>query len=248
VADAVESKSAHIAPGAPSRALRETCRVVDGRIPLWPYHRSRLEAAGCSDTVLGDVEARALAAAAEWDHTESPRVRLSITVSPDAAVAVDVRRRLSTLDVPGGPVCVRVDVTDIRDLPVGAAKPADRAWWDEAQRRARLEGGHQAVITGPRGRVIDGGTATVWIAEGPVLITPPAPPAVAGVARAFLIQAAPDAHIRVEVEPVTWKRFEHADEAFLTNALAGVAPVRDRGGMVYRAVTELFEEMWRAAC
>jgi branched-subunit amino acid aminotransferase/4-amino-4-deoxychorismate lyase len=241
------AKSDRTVPGALSRALRETCRVVDGRIPLWPYHRSRLAAGGCSETVLDDVEVRALAAAAEWDHAESPRVRLSITVSPDAAVAIDVRRRLSTLDVPGGPVCVRVDVAGAPDLPAGAAKPADRSWWDEAQRRARLEGGHQAVITGPRGRIVDGGTATVWIAEGPVLITPPAPPAVAGVARAFLIQAAPDAHIRVEVEPVTWRRFERADEVFLTNALAGAAPVRDRGGMVYRAVAQLFEEMWRAA-
>jgi branched-subunit amino acid aminotransferase/4-amino-4-deoxychorismate lyase len=240
-------QSAHISPGAPLRALRETCRVVDGRIPLWPYHRSRLAAGGCSEVVLDDVEVRALAAAAEWDHTESPRVRLSITVSRDAGVAVEVRRRLSTLDVPGGPVCVRVDVAQQPDLPEGAAKPADRAWWDEAQRRARLEGGHQAAITTADGQVMDGGTATIWIAEGPVLFTPPAPPAVAGVARAFLIQAAPDAHIRVEIEPVTWERFEGADEAFLTNALAGVAPVRGREGMVFRAVAELFEEMWRAA-
>jgi 4-amino-4-deoxychorismate lyase len=237
----------HTAPGAPFRTLRETCRVVDGRIPLWPYHRSRLEAGGCSGAVLDDVEVRAFSAAAEWNHTDSPRVRLSITVSRDAGAAVEVRRRLSTLDVPCGPVCVRVDVAHAPDLPRGAAKPADRAWWDEAQRRARLEGGHQAVITGPNGTIVDGGTATIWIAEGPVLFTPLAPPAVAGVARAFLIQAAPGAHIRVEVEPITWERFESADEAFLTNALAGVAPVRDREGMVFRAVAELFEEMWRAA-
>jgi branched-subunit amino acid aminotransferase/4-amino-4-deoxychorismate lyase len=196
--------------------------------------------------VLDDVEVRALEAAAEWDDTESPRVRLSITVSDDAGVAVDVRRRLSSLDVPNGPECVRIDVATVPDLPAGAAKPADRAWWDEAQRRARLEGGHQAVIVGPDGCVIDGGSATVWIAEGPVLVTPPAPPAVAGVARAFLIQAAPDAHIRVEVGPLTWERFEQADEAFLTNAFGGVAPVRGRGGMVVRAVGALFEEMWRA--
>jgi branched-subunit amino acid aminotransferase/4-amino-4-deoxychorismate lyase len=233
-------------PGAPPRTLCETCRVVEGRIPLWPYHRSRLAAGGCSGAVLDDVEVRALAAAADWDDAESQRVRLSITVSGDAGAAVDVRRRLSSLDVPNGPVCVRVDVVDPPDLPGGAAKPAERAWWDEAQRRARLEGGHQAVIVDPTGDIIDGGTATVWIAEGPALFTPPAPPAVAGVARAFLIQAAPDAHIRVEVEALSWERFEQADEAFLTNAFGGVAAVRGRGGTVYRAVAALFDEMWRA--
>jgi branched-subunit amino acid aminotransferase/4-amino-4-deoxychorismate lyase len=237
----------YVTPGAPKRSLRETCRVVDGRIPLWPYHRSRLAAGGCSGAVLEDAGARALEAARQWDATESPRVRLTVTVSPDARVVVDVNRRLSSLDVPGGPECVRVEVESAPDLPAGAAKPADRSWWDEAQRRARAEGGHQAVITRPGGAIIDGGTSTVWIVEGAGLFTPPAPLAVAGVARAFLIQAAPDAHIRVAVESITWNRFTQADEAFLTNAFGGVVPVRGRAGAVGRAVAALFDEMWRSA-
>ena len=230
---------------APTVVLRETCRVVAGRIPLWPYHRARLVAGGCEGAVLDDVEQAAMTAAAEWDGASSPRVRLSLTVSCDGAIAIDTHRRLSSLDVPGGPVAVRVDVTEPPTLPAGAAKPADRSWWDEAQRRAVFDGGHQAIIVGPDGHIIDGGSATVWIVEGTTLVTPPSPPAVAGVARAFLLRAAPDEHLRIEVEPLRWERFQAADEAFLTNAFGAAVAVRDRGGMVLRAVDAIFDEMWR---
>jgi 4-amino-4-deoxychorismate lyase len=233
------------APGAPLQALRETCRVVAGRIPLWPYHRARLVAGGCEGAVLEEVELAAIAAASDWNGTASPRVRLSMTVSRDGAIAVDVRRRLSSLDVPGGPVVVRVDVAEMPPLPAGAAKPADRSWWDEVQRRAAFEGGHQAIVVGTDGNVIDGGSATVWVVEGTTIVTPPSPPAVAGVARAFLMQAAPDAHVRIEVEPLSWERYVAADEAFLTNAFGAAVAIRDRGGMVFRAVDSIFEEMWR---
>jgi 4-amino-4-deoxychorismate lyase len=217
-----------------------------GRIPLWPYHRARLVAGGCRDAVLETVEEAAFAAAAEWNGAESPRVRLSLTVSPDGEVAVDARRRLSSLDVPGGPIAVRVDVSDPPVLPQGSAKPADRTWWDEAQRRATFDGGHQAIIVGPDGAILDGGSATVWVVEGAEVFTPPSPSAVAGVARAFLMQAAHDINLRVSVEPVTWDRFVAADEAFLTNAFGGPVAVRGRDGMVLRAVAALFDEMWRA--
>ncbi|HEX9094338.1 MAG TPA: aminotransferase class IV, partial [Coriobacteriia bacterium] len=121
----------------------------------------------------------------------------------------------------------------------------DRTWWDDAQKAAQMEGGHQAIIVGPDDDVIDGGTATVWIAEGPRLITPPSPPAIAGVARAFLLRRAPEIGLRTDVEPISWRRFEVADEAMLTNAFGGAVAVRKRGGYVFGAVAELFEERWR---
>lgn len=235
------------AEGSPPIALRETCRVVGGRIPLWPYHYARLRAGGCSDGVLDRADELALAAASEWEGSGSPRVRLTITVGEDGAVSVGTRRRLSSLDVPLDPLAVRVEARELPDLPPGAAKPADREWWDDMQMEARHEGGHQAVIVGPDGNLVDGGTSTVWIAEGPSLFTPPSPPAVAGVARAFLLRRAPDIHLSIRVEPISWHRFEGADEAFLTNAFAGAVPIRKRGGHVFSAVAEAFEELWRSA-
>jgi 4-amino-4-deoxychorismate lyase len=235
------------APGAPAEALRETCRVVAGRVPLWGYHSSRLVAGGCGGAVLQRAEQLAVEAASQWEDSSSPRVRLSITVSPDGEVAVDVKRRLSSLDVPGGPLASRIDVAVAPTLPQGAAKPANRAWWNEAQRRARMEGAQQAITVTPDGFIVDGGTATLWIVDAAAVFTPPSPPAVAGVARSFLMKAAAEPHIRIAEEPITWDRYLAADEAFLTNAFGGAVAIRGRGGPVLSAVQALFDAMWASA-
>ncbi len=48
----------------PPMALRETCRVVAGSIPLWTYHRERLRRGGCGEQLLAEIERAALSAAA----------------------------------------------------------------------------------------------------------------------------------------------------------------------------------------
>jgi branched-subunit amino acid aminotransferase/4-amino-4-deoxychorismate lyase len=231
---------------APELPLRETCRLVSGHVPLWPYHRRRLEAGGCGEELLAACDEVVAQQASGWTGADSSRLRLTLVVSPDHAIDACIQRRLSSLDVPGGPTAVRVDV-DLAAPPVmpsGAAKPADRSWWDDAQRRARAAGGDQAVIVGPNGNVLDGGTATVWIVEGGGIFTSPAPPAVAGVARAFLLDALCAAGARVRVEPVSWERFEQADEAFLSNAFGGCVAVRDRGGEHTRAAAGHLAAVW----
>ena len=47
-----------------SVALRETCRVVDGGVPLWTLHRERLGYGGCGEGLLAEVDRVALGAAA----------------------------------------------------------------------------------------------------------------------------------------------------------------------------------------
>ncbi len=218
-----------------------------GRVPLWPYHRERLEAGGCDGDVLDRADELAVEAASQWAGSGSVRVRLTMTVDSSGEIAVDVRQRLSSLDVPRGPVAIRIDVDAPHPLPPGAAKPADRAWWDEIHRRAEDAGAHQGIAVGPDGDIIDGSTATVWIVESAHLVTPPAPPAVAGVARAFIANAAPDANIGLRVEPVSWDRFGAADEAFLTNAFGGAVAVRGRGDCVFGAVAAMFDALWNSA-
>lgn len=229
----------------PPVALRETCRVVGGRVPLWAWHRARLTSGGCSAALLEAAEKAALVAAAGHPGARAgQRVRLSLGVGADGAVSAEVSRELSSLDVVGGPACVRVDLAEPLDLPPGAAKPLDRSPWDRAQRAAYDAGAHQAVLVGPDGLVIDGGTATVWAVEEGVLVTPPAPPAIAGVARAWLLGRT---GVRTRVEPLAWERFEAAEEALLTNAFGGAAAVRRRGGSVCDTVAGLFAELWASA-
>jgi branched-subunit amino acid aminotransferase/4-amino-4-deoxychorismate lyase len=227
----------------PPVPLRETCRLVEGRVPLWEYHRARLASGGCGSDLLAEADRAVAEAAAAWTGPASSRLRLTLVVTPDGIAEATVQQRLSSLDVPGGPVATIVRVDAPPWLPPAAAKPADRSWWDEAQRRARWAGGHQAIIV-CRGVVIDGGTASLWTVSGGVVTTPPAPDAIAGVARAFLLDALSRAGVPVSVAPLAPPAFAAADEAFLTNAFGGAVAVRGRGGPVFERVAAIFAELW----
>jgi branched-subunit amino acid aminotransferase/4-amino-4-deoxychorismate lyase len=231
--------------GVPAVPLRETCRLVSGRVPLWQYHRRRLAAGGCGETLLDAVHSAVSREAAGWTGADSSRLRLTVVVTPGGRVDVRVQRRLSSLDVPGGPVAALVQVDAPPPLPQGAAKPADRSWWDDAQRRARASGGDQAVLVTPDGRVLDGGTASVWAVLDGELVTPPAPGAIAGVARAFIVDECACAGVPVRVEALDAAVLEEADEVFLTNAFAGSVAVRGRGGPVSETIAQTFARLWR---
>jgi len=229
----------------PTVDLKETCRVVRGTVPLWPYHRARLSGGGVPEAVLDALEDSMADAAVEWADSATRRARLTAVVHPDGTFEVVVAQRLSSLDVVGGLAAMRIHVSDAPQLPEPPAKPADRSFWDEAHRAAQARGGHQAVLVDENELVVDGSTAAVWIAEHGELITPPSPPAIPSVSRAYILDRAASADLRVRVEPFSWQRFKAADEAFFTNAFGGVAPVRGRGGALYSAVKRLFDhEVW----
>ena len=227
-------------------ALKETCRAMGGRVPLWAWHRARLEAGGVPAEQLALAEERVAQAAAQWAGAATRRARLTVVVTSDGAVTVDGAQRLSSLDVPNGPIVARIDVADLPPVPTPAAKPADRSWWDAAHRRAEALRAHQAALVDPGGLIIDGSTAAIWIAENGTLFTTPAPPAIPSVSVAFVRAQAERAGLDVRVEPIGWQRFEAADEAFLTNAFGGAARVRGRGGRQFARVAGLFAEVWAA--
>ena len=229
----------------PPMPLRETCRLVEGRLPLWTYHRARLARGGCGSELLAEADRVVAEAAGSWTGKASSRLRLTLVVTPDGIAEATVQQRLSSLDVPNGPETAFVEVGEPPWLPPGAAKPADRSWWDDTQRRARWAGGHQAIVV-CGGNVVDGGTASVWAVIAGVAVTPPAPDAVAGVARAFLLDALERVGVPTRVGPLSAREFEHAGEAFLTNAFGGAVAVRDRGGPVFERVAAVFAELWRS--
>jgi branched-subunit amino acid aminotransferase/4-amino-4-deoxychorismate lyase len=228
-------------------ALKETCRVVGGKVPLWPWHRARLAGAGVASAALDSAEQTVRQAAAEWEGAPTRRARLTLVLGPDGHAEVQVAQTLSSLDVIGGPLVVRVDVAEQPPLPTPAGKPADRSWWDVAHKQAEALGAHQAVLVAPDDTVVDGSTAAVWIAEGGVLYTPPAPPAIPSVSVAFVRAQAQRAGLDIRVESITWQRFDAAEEAFLTNAFGGAVAVRGRGGAMFTRAAELFAEVWDAS-
>ncbi len=224
--------------GLPPVALRETCRVSGARVPLFAYHLARLAAGGCGPGVLARVRATVAGELAGRVGDAAVR-RLAVTVQTDGGVRASLTEAPSTLDVPGGPVPVPVTVSAAPVLPPGAAKPADRSAWDEAQRLARqADPGAQAVLALPDGTVVDGATATVWIRKGDTLTTPPAPPALAGVAREAVFDLAASCGLAASEAHLTLADLDKTEELFFTNAFAGVVAARGRGGSAVVALRE----------
>jgi para-aminobenzoate synthetase/4-amino-4-deoxychorismate lyase len=209
------------APGLlPPVSLRETCRVVDDRVPLWRLHRARLAAGGVDAPGLAQADAAVHAALRAGGGP-----RLTLTVHPGGRVHAERSDAPSSIARPGGVRCAFVDLAAAPAAAPGAAKPADRSAWDAAAAQAHAAGADIAlVVVGDH--VVDGSTATLWVCEGATLVTPPAPPAVAGVARAYLLERAAAEGIEVRIEPVTRARVLAADALFVSNAYGGVALAR----------------------
>jgi branched-subunit amino acid aminotransferase/4-amino-4-deoxychorismate lyase len=246
VTETVSGEGRATRDGLPPVALKETCRVVSGgRVPLWPLHRKRLADGGCSEGLLAEADDLVALAAAEHSrsHPRTARLRLTLTVSTGGELSVEVVRRLSSLDVPGGPVGVVVGCDELPPLAHGAAKPADRTWWDDRQRQARALGGHQALIARD-GVLVDGGSASIWLVDGFRLLTPPAPPAIAGVGRRFVLREASTAGLHAEVIGLSVAGLDSADEVFVTNAFGGAVALRGRGGPVTARIADLFARVW----
>lgn len=223
-----------------AEALRETIRVQGGRIPLLERHLARLAAGGCDDVTLRAARQEAERTASRW---REPYGRMSLVVSRDGTPSAEVSGRPSVIDVPGGPTIAFVVVDGVR-LPPGAAKPADHSQWDEAH--ARAGGADLAVLLSAEGEVLDTSHATLWVRRGRDLLTPPSPPALAGVSRGVVFDIA-DAHgLRPAEARLTRIDMDAAEELMVSTAVAGVRPVRGRGGAASDALAEAFERLFAA--
>lgn len=233
--------------GWPVVALRETCRVaLDRTVPLWPYHGRRLAAGGCSDSILASVDRAVDMALAQLPRSISSRTRLTVEVDPVEGVSVLVQRRLSSLDAPRGVIGVPVTVPRLPDLPPGAAKPADRAFWDDAQRDAKAAGGNQAILVTPDGSVIDCATAAILVRAGDEVLTPPSPPAIASVALAWVLDASASFGVRIREAPFSIEFLRRADEVVYLNAYGGARADRRGGRSLACAIQAGLDRLWLA--
>lgn len=244
--EALLKASPVLGDGAPPIALRETVRVAYGRAPLLDRHLARLAAGGAGPTVLAHVRqavAEQLAAIAP----QAEYARLGVTVTPDGAVAAGISLDPSSLAVAGGPRLVPVLVADTPPLPPGAAKPAVRRYWDRAHHTAQLHAGDQAVLHTADGVIVDGSTASIWLVLGGQLVTPPAPPAVAGVCRELVFDVARQLGVRASERPLTLRDLDAADEVLLSNGVGLVVAAAGRRGPLGDAVRAEVARVFSAA-
>jgi branched-subunit amino acid aminotransferase/4-amino-4-deoxychorismate lyase len=225
------------------QALRETIRVHDGRVPLLGRHLYRLQSGGCDKGVLERAKHAALEAASSWEPQYG---RMTLQVSVDGTVDIDITSAPSSIAVEGGPVIVPV-VTAVPQLPPGEAKPADRSFWDDALTQAKAKGGDVALLVDTEGRVMDGSQATVWFVFGELLVTPPSPPALAGVSRFLIMDCAPMWGYSVEERVIHEHDVLLADEIFLSTAVGGAVDAHGHAGLVAPRIQAHIDRIFEAS-
>lgn len=239
-----------------SDGLFETCRLRQGRIPLWSWHEQRLREslsrlgfpATLLETVKADLQAWQRAAG-----TVDGVLRISLYRTAEA----DVQRRLEYRPLPASlPDGLNLHLCQLR-LP----DQTDRAGIKQLDRQS-LEAaasewaGNPAVDDGvlcnARGELIESTRANLFLRRGDVWLTPDlSQQGVAGVMRRLLLeQLLPQRGIDVRVQAVPLAVLAEVEEVFLCNAVRGIMPVVSLAdghwpvGSVTRQLQQTVEAMW----
>lgn len=121
-----------------------------------------------------------------------------------------------------------------------------------ARREARAQGADEALLTDPRGMVLEGSYSNVFAVIRGVLVTPPLEAGILpGVTRAVTLAVAGDEGLAVEERPLSVTELVEADESFLTASTREIVPlVRVAGRTVGEGrpgpVTRALHEGYRA--
>lgn len=121
-----------------------------------------------------------------------------------------------------------------------------------ARREARAQGADEALLTDPRGMVLEGSYSNVFAVIRGVLVTPPLEAGILpGVTRAVTLEVAGGEGLAVEERPLSVTELVESDEAFLTASTREVVPlVRVAGRAVGEGrpgpVTQALHEGYRA--
>jgi para-aminobenzoate synthetase / 4-amino-4-deoxychorismate lyase len=158
--------------------------------------------------------------------------RLRLSVEPDFAGELHSSIVVAPLDpnnvFPTGPFA-----TALQSFPI------DRGWgehkWADRDVLARAEAsagpGAVPLLITAGAEVLEASRSNVFAVTDRVVVTPPLDGEILpGVARAGVIDVAAELDLEVREERLELARLRTADEAFLTNALRGVEPVRELDG------------------
>lgn len=244
-------------PSAPeivdASGVFETCRVRGGRVLNLNAHLDRLAASlrtvgipvgGQSGLSLREVARRLREAAREiGDGFVRAAVRRGAATCPRASLPAEelaAGPQLLLYRSRGVPYCrrqVRKGLV-LRTVPtrapggeraVGQAKISQRL----SGILARWEGGSapEALRLGPEGHLTEGTASNLFFVKAGCLFTPPPWAGVLeGVTRARVIRAARRLGLSVMERPFSRHELFNAEEAFLTNVLMPVYPVREVDG------------------
>lgn len=95
-----------------------------------------------------------------------------------------------------------------------------------ATHEAKQQGGHEAILVGPSGEVLEGATSNIFVVDDRGLCTPPVTSGIlAGITRAAVLEAARRRGLSVHETSLFPKDLYEADEVFITSSIREVIPV-----------------------
>jgi branched-chain amino acid aminotransferase len=110
--------------------------------------------------------------------------------------------------------------------PAAGAKVANYLTSVLAIREARKHGASEAFIVDGRGCVLEGTTSNVFLVKGGQLVTAPEESGIlSGITRAYLLRAAAELGIHVDIRDIREQELPLADELFISSTLREVFPV-----------------------
>lgn len=229
--------------------LFETIKVEDGSPEFWDRHLARL-AEGCERLGIAAPEGDTLGREAGRLCAGDRRSVLKIIVTrgaggrgyrpPERPVPTRILSRHPWPDhAPAAwreGVVVRVCTTRLATQPLLAGiKHLNRLEQVMARREWDDPVIGEGLMLDTDGFVVDGTMSNLFIVAGGRLATPDLSlSGVAGVMRAVVLEAAAKLKVPAEVTRLTLDRVRAADEAFLTNSLIRIWPVRELDGKRYR--------------
>lgn len=111
---------------------------------------------------------------------------------------------------------------------LGRHKTTSRLAWDLAREEARAARADEALLVSPSGEVLEGAASNLFavLTDGTIVTPPVDSDVLPGVARAVVLACARAAGLVVREERLPIERLRTAREAFLTNSVQEVLPVR----------------------
>lgn len=223
--------------------LFETMLLMDGCIPLFRFHESRLAE---SAQILGyklesnffdSLKSRIKNLVQAQQSTEHGRLRLSIfrkgsgTYFPDQQ---EVDSLIEFIPVAAGQLLqmaphLILDVYPHHRKPIntlGGLKTANALLYILAGAWSREQQLSDAVILNEKGRICETVNSNIFLIKRDEIWTPPlSEGCLMGVMRGYLLQMLKELNITVKEIPLEINVLDEADEVFLTNGYWGIQPV-----------------------
>ncbi|HWQ27948.1 MAG TPA: aminotransferase class IV [Dehalococcoidia bacterium] len=222
------------------RGLFETFRARNGRVLALDRHFERLRE-GCAllevplTLALAELE-RAVTTLASRVDLGDARMRLTVTAGPEGGQpATLLTAGPSTGYDPSlyerGASAVTASVRRNETSPLSRVKSLNCLDNVLARREAVRQGADEALLLNTRGRLAEGALTNLFLLLDGALVTPPVEEgALPGVTRSVVLDLADAIGVRTREAPLETSDLARADEAFLTNAVAGVLPLTRADG------------------